>query len=380
MNVIQAEELTGQWLNFFSNIHWTQLFLFIFYVLCIFAVRSIVLYLTRKLSKNSIMRHLHGVITILLNWATTYGVLLFMLFYFSSSYWMFEPVFEVGGVSFTAFLVILAILIVSLANRISKITTRYILPNVYKRYQLDRGVQFTFDRVFHYTVMVIALVVSLTTVGIDLSALTVFAGVLGVGIGFGLQNIASNFISGIILLFERPIKVGDRVIIDDLIGDVEKISMRATVIKTIHNEHVIVPNSYFLEEQVVNRSYGDPRMRLVVPVGVAYGSDVNKVKELLLRAAHEEHETHSVVLEQPEPYVNFNAFGESSLDMELFVWISNSNQVITTKSSLNFRINQLFQENDIEIPFPQRDLHVKSVQEEVVKVLKQSNNDNEQRS
>ncbi|MEK6268622.1 MAG: mechanosensitive ion channel [Planococcus sp. (in: firmicutes)] len=360
---IQPEELTEHWYNVFEQIEWTEVLLFLFYVACIFLARAVVLAISRRLSKKRMFRHIDSILRSLLNWATTYGILLFMIFYFSDSDWMFNRLFEFGNVEITAFLLILVILIVSLANRAAKIITRYILPNVYQRYHLDRGVSYTFDRMFHYTVMAIAILVSLTTVGLDLSALTVFAGVLGVGIGFGLQNIASNFISGIILLFERPIKVGDRVIIDDLIGDVDKISLRSTVIKTIHNEHVIVPNSYFLEEQVVNRSYGDPRMRLVVPIGVAYGTDAEKVKSVLLQAAQEEQQEGGVVLLDPEPFVNFSAFGESSLDFELMVWIANSNQVITTKSALNFRINRLFAEQNIEIPFPQRDLHIKSMPE-----------------
>ncbi len=360
---IQPEELTESWYSMFEQIEWTEVLLFLFYVAIIFLVRFVVLAITRRLSKTRMFRHVDAIFRSLLNWATTYGILLFMIFYFSDSDWMFDRIFELGNVDITAFLLILVILIISLANRATKIMTRYVLPSVYQRYHLDRGMSYTFDRMFQYTVMAIAILISLTTVGLDLSALAVFAGVLGVGIGFGLQNIASNFISGIILLFERPIKVGDRVIIDDLIGDVEKISMRSTVIKTIHNEHVIVPNSYFLEEQVVNRSYGDPRMRLVVPVGVAYGTDADKVQRVLLQAAQEEQQANGIVLLDPEPFVNFTAFGESSLDFELMVWIDNSNQVITTKSALNFRINRLFAEQDIEIPFPQRDLHIKSMPE-----------------
>ncbi|AIY06735.1 putative small-conductance mechanosensitive channel [Planococcus sp. PAMC 21323] len=360
---IQPEELTKRWYEVFEQIEWTEVLLFLFYIACIFLARAVVLGISKRLSKNRLFRHVDSILRSLLNWATTYGILLFMIFYFSDSGWMFDRLFELGNVEITVFLLILVVLIVSLANRASKIITRYILPNVYQRYDLDRGVSYTFDRMFHYTVMAIAIIVSLTTVGLNLGALTVFAGVLGVGIGFGLQNIASNFISGIILLFERPIKVGDRVIIDELIGDVEKISMRSTVIKTIHNEHVIVPNSYFLEEQVVNRSYGDPRMRLVIPVGVAYGTDADKVKRVLIQAVGEEQQINGVILLDPEPFVNFATFGESSLDFELMVWIDNSNQVIVTKSALNFRINRLFAEHDIEIPFPQRDLHIKSMPE-----------------
>jgi potassium efflux system protein len=213
--------------------------------------------------------------------------------------------------------------------------------------------------------MIIAIIVSLTTVGINMSALTVFAGIISVGIGFGLQNIASNFISGIILLFERPIKVGDRVIIDNITGDVEKINMRATIIKTVFNEHIIVPNSYFLEEKVVNRSFSDPRIRIVIPISVAYGTDVEKVRDLLLEAAMEEHLVSPTVLTTPEPFVNFAGFGESALNFELLIWIEDPNQLVLIKSNLNFRINRIFIENNVEIPYPKRDLQITSVAKDV---------------
>ncbi|MDC3416959.1 mechanosensitive ion channel family protein [Aquibacillus salsiterrae] len=335
---------------------------FLFFLGLILLGRWLVLSFFKRISNRgkSFFSENETPIRYFINWITTYGILVFILFYFSSSTWMFQEITSVGKVKISAFLIIIAILIISFANRASKMITKHLLPRAYQRYQLDRGVQFTFNRIFHYTVMIVAFVVSLTTVGIDLSALTVFAGVIGVGIGFGMQNITSNFISGIILLFERPIKVGDRVIVNGIIGDIEKINMRATIIRTIDNEHIIVPNSYFLEEHVVNRSYSDPTLRLRIPIGVAYGSDVEKVRELLLQVARDEMKASDVVLADPEPFVHFKAFGASSLDFELFIWISSPNHVIATKSSINFRINKILKEHNIEIPFPQLDLHIKS--------------------
>ena len=317
-------------------------------------LRTILLWSAKKLPKY------YDAMRSIVNWFTFYGTLLFLLVYFSKAKWMFAKLIKFGSVEVTLFLIIVAILIISLASRLSKISTNVLLPGIYNRYHLDKGLRFTFDRIVHYSIMIVAIIISLTTVGINLSALTVFAGIISVGIGFGLQNIASNFISGIILLFERPIKVGDRVIIDDIIGDVEKINMRATIIKTLDNEHIIVPNSYFLEEKVVNRSFSDPRIRLVVPIGVAYGTDVENVRRLLLEVAKDEHLVNSTVLTSPEPFVNFVGFGESSLDFELFVWLADPNQLIPIKSSLNFRINKIFADHSIEIPFPQRDLHIRS--------------------
>ncbi len=340
--------------DWIEKIDYTDLLISAGVIVGILCVRIILLWSAKKLPKY------YGATKSMVNWFTFYGIFVFLLVYFSDAKWMFASLFNIGNVKVTVMLIIIAILIISLASRLSKVATSVLLPGIYNRYNLDKGLRFTFDRIIHYCIMVLAFIISLTTVGIDLSALTVFAGIISVGIGFGLQNIASNFISGIILLFERPIKVGDRVIIDEIIGDVEKINMRATIIKTLDNEHIIVPNSYFLEEKVVNRSFSDPRLRLVIPIGVAYGTDVEKVRELLLDVAKEERGASSTVLATPEPFVNFVGFGESSLDFELFVWISDPNQFIIIKSNLNFRINRILSENNIEIPFPQRDLHIRT--------------------
>lgn len=318
------------------------------------------------MNRKQSLAHLNDGVRSLINMMTLYGIIIFTLFYFQSSTWMFKTLFKIGDQQVSIFLIILVIMIISLTNRISKLTTRFVFPIFYKRYDLDRGIQFTFDRIFHYAVMVVAIMIALSTVGFKLSAFTVFAGIIGVGIGFGLQNIASNFISGIILLFERPISVGDRVVVNDIIGDVEKINMRATIIKTLDNEHIIVPNSYFLEEQVINRSYSDKVMRIVIPIGVAYGSDVDKVRELLLKVVEDEGKASSSVLRDPKPFVNFKDFGNSSLDFELFVWINNPEDVILIRSNLNFRIQHIFNEHQIEIPFPQQDIHVRSIDQRIL--------------
>ena len=328
------------------------------------------LWLTRRDTEDQYPNGIRPAVLSFINWTTVYAILLFVLFYFSDTKWMFNKLFAIGSVEISLFLILIALFIITLANRLSKIFTSFLMPPLYDRYSLDTGLRFTFNRIFHYTLMVVAVVISLTTVGLDLSALTVFAGVLGVGIGFGMQNIANNFISGLIILFERPIKVGDRVIINDVIGDVEKINMRATIIRTLDNERIIMPNSYFIEEQVVNHSYGDSRLRLVVPIGVAYGSDVELVRTLLLQVAEDEKEQSMYVLNTPKPYVNFLGFGDSSLDFQLFIWISSPKAAVETKSNLNFRLNRILEDNGVEIPFPQRDLHVRSLDDRIIQKLK----------
>ncbi|WP_232324808.1 mechanosensitive ion channel family protein [Halobacillus mangrovi] len=344
------------------------------YALMLFAVLSLrwaILNVVKRWSNKKEERSsFYYMVKSIVNWFTIYGIIIYTLIHFRSSDWMFDALFTIGSEPVSIFLLIIAILIISLTNRLSNLVRSYVFPGVYKRYELDKGVRFTFDKAFHYLIMILAIIISLSTVGFELSALTVFAGVIGVGIGFGMQNIASNFISGIILLFERPIKVGDRVIVDDIIGDVERINMRATVIKTLDNEHIIVPNSYFLEEHVINRSYSDKVMRLVIPVGVAYGSDVPLVRNLLLQVAEDEAKVSPTVRKHPDPFVNFKEFGDSSLNFELFVWISNPEHVIRIKSNLNFRIDDIFREHNVEIPFPQRDLHLRSVDPAIVEKWK----------
>lgn len=351
-------------INFMNDWPWMDIFLVFCFVFVLLFLRWGSTFVIQRLfrDKDGIQKASIS----LINWFVFNGILLFVIFYFSDSVWLLYPLFTIGQVDITLFLIIIAVLIITFAYRISNILNQHILPFFFERHQLDKGVQFTMERVVQYVIMIVAVLVSLTTVGIDLSALTVFAGVLGVGIGFGMQNIASNFISGLILLFERPIKVGDRVLIDDVIGDVEKISMRATVVRTLENEHIIIPNSYFLEEKVVNRSFADPRLRLTIPIGVAYGTDVQQVKEILLHIAQLSNEKHLFVLDSPEPFVNFKGFGESSLDFELFLWISDPKEVIRIKSELNFSIYEQLNKHGIEIPFPQRDLHIKSAPKSLV--------------
>ncbi|MGH9548732.1 MAG: mechanosensitive ion channel family protein, partial [Terriglobales bacterium] len=204
---------------------------------------------------------------------------------------------------------------------------------------------------------VVGIVIVLENTGIHLAALAVFAGAVGVGVGFGLQNIASNFISGLVILAERPITIGDRIEVAGIAGQVEHIRARSTVIRTNDNIMMIVPNSKFIDSPVTNWTYGDRRVRFRIPVGVAYGSDVNKVRDALLAVAHENPHT----LKEPAPSVFLEQFGDSSIDFKLMVWSSEmSARPSRYRSDLNFAIEQNFREAGIEIAFPQRDLHIRS--------------------
>ncbi len=310
-----------------------------------------------------------NIINSLLNALAFFAIIIIIPIYFGERAWLFDQLFEIGGSGISLFLIFMALFIVIFAYRFSMIFKRYILRNVYEKYQLEKGTRFTLNSVFHYLIMFLAVFISLSTLGINLSTLTVFASIVGVGIGFGMQNIASNFISGLIILFERPIKVGDRVLIEEIIGDVVQIKMRATIVKTLDNEHIIIPNSFFLEDKVMNRSAEDPRLRLRVNFGVSYSSDVFHVRDVALRVADLVAVEFPEVLKDPEPAVGFLEYGESSLDFVLLIWIINPQNEMKIKSSTRFMLFKVFQEEGIEIPFPQRDLHIRSVDSKAGEIL-----------
>lgn len=267
------------------------------------------------------------------------------------------PLFSAGKSLITiwtlVWLVILALLMFSLTRWL----TLWVVTRLLARSKIELGVRLAVGTIIRYVVIIVGMIVILQTLGIDLSALTILTGALGVGVGFGLQHITNNLVSGIILLFERPIKVGDRIEVGGVLGDVVRISPRATIIVTNDNITVIVPNSEFITGRVTNWSYIDRDVRFHIPVAVSYHSDPEEVRRLLLTVAG----AHPGVLKQPEPDALFQEFGDSSLKFVLRVW---TRDYITTqgvlRSELNFAISRMFKEHGIEIPFPQQDLHIRS--------------------
>jgi small-conductance mechanosensitive channel len=239
---------------------------------------------------------------------------------------------------------------------VTRIFTRLVFDRILKKFNLKDGVRYTLRRLTEYTLHLVGIIIAFQFVGIDLSGLAVIFGLLSVGIGFGLQNVTANFVAGLVLLFERPIKIGDRVTVGDVEGDVEEISMRATRIRTLNNISIIVPNSQFTSSNIVNWSYGDLRVRLDVEVGVSYASDLELVLQSLKEVALE----NPKVLKDPEPDVLFRDFGDSSWNMRLKLWIDNPQGHHQIRSDINCAIVRKFREKGIEIPFPQRDLHVRS--------------------
>ena len=231
------------------------------------------------------------------------------------------------------------------------------IKRIFPRYDLNVGVSQSIATIIRYILVIIGLFIIFQTSGIDLSAIGLLVGALGIGIGFGLQNITNNFISGIIILFERPVKVGDRIEVDDLAGNIVNISARATTIITNDNIAVIVPNSDLVSNRVINWSHNDRNVRLNFPVGVSYNEDPEKIKKLLLEVAN----ANQGVLQKPPPDILFENFGDSSLEFNLRVWTDEySDKPKVLKSQLYYSIFKKFKEHGVEIPYPQRDLHLKS--------------------
>jgi len=224
--------------------------------------------------------------------------------------------------------------------------------------RIDPGVQETVVLLTRYVLTFVCALVVLQAWGVDVRSLALVASVLGVGIGFGLQNIANNFVSGLVVSLERPVQPGDFVRVGELMGTVERIGARSTEIRTLDSVSILVPNSRFLDTEVINWSHGDPLHRLHVPVGVAYGSDTGKVRAALLEAARH----HPIVLSDPRPRVEFRGFGDSSLNFELLVWSRDPRSQFRLQSDLNWRIEDSLRRHGIQVPFPQRDLHLRSPQ------------------
>jgi len=236
--------------------------------------------------------------------------------------------------------------------------TRILKSSVLRATGMERGVQETVALLTRYTLIFLGSIVVLQVWGIDASSLAFVASVLGVGIGFGLQHIANNFVSGLVVSVERPIQPGDFVKVGEWTGTVEHVGPRHTEVRTLDNISILVPNSRFLETEVVNWTHGDPVCRLHVPVGVAYGSDVARVRAALLEAA----DGHTDVLRDPRPRVEFRSFGDSALQFELEVWTRDPHIQFRLISDLNYRIEANLRRYRIQVPFPQRDLHLRSPQ------------------
>ncbi|EFV75912.1 mechanosensitive ion channel [Cytobacillus firmus] len=333
---------------FIKNVTIKEAMLFLLFAGVLLAAKWTVNLLVKKKKGKSAQndRIMQG-ISSLVNWAAFYGIIILFLFYFSREKWLFYTLFTAGEVDVTLYLIIVAFLTVSLANRIVKVFTKYVLTSVYEFYGVDQGLGYSFNRMIYYTVMIAALAISLTTVGLDLTAAAAMLGVLGIGIGFGMRNIAGNFISGIIILFERPIEIGEVIEINNKIGKIESIRLRSTIVRTAKEGTLIVPNQYFIEQIIKNRTGSE--MLAQVLISVAYGTDTDKVEKLLREAVEVVMPKTEGVLTAPAPDIRFVDFRNKAMDFLIEVPVANFEAKQKFESWLRHVIAEKFYKNGIEL-------------------------------
>ena len=270
--------------------------------------------------------------------------------------------FTFGRITVSVSSVIVGTLVLLLTILISRWASVLIDRRLANRRHIDPGLRYTICRLAKYVVFMIGLLVALKQAfAIDLTSIAVIFTALSVGIGFGLQYIAADIASGFILLFERPIRIGDRITIGDDEGDVQSINLRTTVVTTNDRIAIIVPNSKLVGQRVVNWSYGDPRARIAIPIGVADDSDIELVTQTLIAAAGGV----ANVLPEPKPRVQFLKFGDYSLDFRLLVWTNQPRRHVQIRSDINYRIARLFRERSIRIPYPTQEFLLKGIPREL---------------
>lgn len=272
--------------------------------------------------------------------------------------------FTFGNISVSLTSLVIGLVVFVLTLVISRAVSSILDRRIAKRTHIDPGLRYTIARLARYVLITVGVLVALRQAfAIDLTSIAVLFTALSVGIGFGLQYIAADIASGFILLFERPIRVGDRITIGEDEGDVKSINLRTTLVMTNDRIAIIVPNSALVRQRVINWNYGDPRARIAIHIGVAVNSDVNLVTETLLLSAREV----ELVLEDPEPKVQFLKFGDYSLDFRLLVWTRHPSRHPQIRSDINYRIERLFRERGIEIPYPTHEFLLRGVDESLLK-------------
>jgi len=257
--------------------------------------------------------------------------------------------FTFGRITVSVSSVILGAVVVIVTIFVARSSSKLIDRRLSTRPHIDPGLRYTICRLAKYLVTTVGFLIALKQAfNLDLTSIAVIFTALSVGIGFGLQYIAADIASGFILLFERPIRIGDRITIGEDEGDVQSINLRTTVVTTNDRIAIIVPNSKLVSQRVVNWSYGDPRARISIPIGVADNSDIQLVTDTLVEAA----QGVANVLPDPKPCVQFLKFGDYSLDFRLLVWTNQPRRHVQIRSDINYRIAKLFRERSIEIPYP----------------------------
>lgn len=264
-----------------------------------------------------------------------------------------EPLVILSGTQISALTVLTAILIVIVAKIVSVVVGRS-LERILETREIDRGVRFAAGRITRYVIILIGIFVAIGTLGIDTSAIMGAAAVLLVGIGFGLQKLAENFISGLLVLIERPVRKGDFIDAGGVLGVVDDIGLRATRVTSRDGVQVIVPNSQLMSNIVVNYSQPSHERRFQIDIGVAYGTDLELASKVIVDVANAEPK----VLDTPAPEVRHMGFGDNAINLVLLIWIAEAKEDLIVGSRLRFALDKAFREHDISIPFPQRDVHI----------------------
>lgn len=288
------------------------------------------------------------IVALILAWSTKHSVFAFI-------YVILNKSFSIGKISLSPWGLLFAVLILFLTFILTRLGRYLIAEKIFIESDLEPGLQDSVTTISIYVMWGLGLVMALGVLGVSTTSLAVVFGAMSIGIGFGLQAIFNNFVSGIILLFERPIQLGDAVEVQGILGTVKKINVRATLVQTFDNASLIIPNSEFISSQVTNWSFKEPSLRRKVSVGVAYGSDIEQVRQTLLEIPHKIKN----VLKKPKPDVIFNDHGDSALIFTLRYWTT-IDYYYTTSTDIRFAMDRLFRERNIEIAFPQRDLHIRS--------------------
>ncbi len=280
---------------------------------------------------------------------------------FSDQFWSWlggalNSSWKIGTTTISMGAILGVIIVIVITTIVIRINNALLGKEIFPRIRLPRGVPGAITMITRYIIVAFGFYFVLSVAGIDLGKFGLIAGALGVGIGFGLQNIVFNFIAGLVLAFERPFQVGDVIEIDQLLGFVTSIGVRSSTIKTYDGSEVIVPNGNLISNDVINWTLSDRKKRREVPVSVAYGSNPHEVLEILSRVAGE----HPNVLESPAPWATFEGFGESSLDFKIRFWVA-LDIGMTVKSEVAMNIYDALEEAGIDIPFPQQDVYIKSL-------------------
>lgn len=335
---------------------------FVFYKLFILLIRRFLLR-TLKVKQEAAkktVRLIRWIIRIVM-WASW---VFFIAWYFGAEiphylglFWeaLKSPLFSSGATQISVITLILVFPVIFLAWRLTRRFMKAIDTRVVSRVVQEKAVRFTIISIARYVILGVLLVLGLSVIGIDLSSVAVLLGVLGIGIGFGLQSIVANFFSGLVIVFERPIKVGDRILVHGLEGDVIKIRLRSTVINTLTNETIVIPNSQLVEHSIHNYSFDAPEIIIVNAVSVAYGADLERV----IRVLEETAAGNPFLFPGKEVIVRVTAFGDSGIAMELRTWIRDAHQKLAAIAWTNLAVWKAFRDNGITIPFPQVDVHMK---------------------